>query len=153
MSCFLWRVLGWRHFLTTFLFCFCFMLFLFCCCCFLSLISGASWFEEPILPPMWHSHLNQILYSPSLMRDRQTDRDRQRQRSSPSLSATSFLQFTPRFQSFKVLLSFLHTNTSKSYTEAGIISLSEQRKLAISKYVIRSLAVINSVTRNFYRFK
>ena len=43
-------------------------------------------------------------------------------------------------------MSFLHTNTSKSYTEAGMISLSEQRKLAISKYVIRSLAVINSVT-------
>ena len=47
----------------------------------------------------------------------------------------------------------VHTNTSKSYTEAGMISLSEQRKLAISKYVIRSLAVINSVTRNFYRFR
>ena len=40
----------------------------------------------------------------------------------------------------------VHTNTSKLYTEAGMISLSEQRKLAISKYVIRSLAVINSVT-------
>ena len=40
----------------------------------------------------------------------------------------------------------LDTNTSKSYAEAGIISLSEQRELTISKHVIRSLAVINSVT-------
>ena len=48
----------------------------------------------------------------------------------------------------------VHTNTSKSYAEAGMISLSEQRKLAISKYVIKSLAVINSVTEDFfYRFK
>ena len=44
----------------------------------------------------------------------------------------------------------VHTNTSKSYTEAGMISLSEQRKLAISKYVIRSLAVINSVTEEIF---
>ena len=44
----------------------------------------------------------------------------------------------------------VHTNTSKSYAEAGIISLSEQRKLAISKYVIRSLAVINSVTEEIF---
>ena len=36
----------------------------------------------------------------------------------------------------------VHTNTSKSYAEA-VISLSEQRILAISKYVIRSLAVGN----------
>jgi len=28
----------------------------------------------------------------------------------------------------------VHTNTSKSYAEAGMISLFEQRKLAISKY-------------------
>ena len=42
------------------------------------------------------------------------------------------------------------TNTSKSYAEAGMISLSEQRKLAISKYVIRNLAVINSVTEDFF---
>ena len=42
----------------------------------------------------------------------------------------------------------VHTNTSKSYAEAGI-SLSEQRKLAISKYVYRSLAVINSITEEF----
>ena len=49
----------------------------------------------------------------------------------------------------------VHTNTSKTYAEAGIMSLSEQRKLAISKYVIRSLAVINSVTEDlfFYKFK
>ena len=48
----------------------------------------------------------------------------------------------------------VHKNTSKSYAEAGMISLSEQRKLAISQYVIRSLAVINSVTEYFfYRFK
>ena len=44
----------------------------------------------------------------------------------------------------------VHTNTSKLYTEAGMISLSEQRKLAISKYVIRSLAVINSVTEEIF---
>ena len=44
----------------------------------------------------------------------------------------------------------VHTNTSKSYAEAGIISLSEQRKLAISKYVIRSLAVINSATEDTF---
>ena len=44
----------------------------------------------------------------------------------------------------------VHTNTSKSYAEAGMISLSEQRELAISKCVIRSLAVINSVTEDFF---
>ena len=32
----------------------------------------------------------------------------------------------------------VHTNTSKSYAEAGIISISEQRKLAISE-VLQSL--------------
>ena len=42
----------------------------------------------------------------------------------------------------------VHANTSKTYAEAEMISLSEQRKLAISKYVIRNIAVIN-----FYRFK
>ena len=31
-----------------------------------------------------------------------------------------------------------------------MISLSKQRKLAISKYVIRSLVVINSVTEDFF---
>ena len=46
----------------------------------------------------------------------------------------------------------VHTNTSKSYAEAGMLSLFEQRKLAISKYVIRSLAVINSVTDIFFNF-
>ena len=44
----------------------------------------------------------------------------------------------------------VRTNTNKSYAEAGMISLSEQRKLAISKYVIRSLAVINSVTEDLF---
>ena len=44
----------------------------------------------------------------------------------------------------------VHTNTSKSYAEAGVISLSERRKLAISKYVIRRLAVINSVTEDIF---
>ena len=37
----------------------------------------------------------------------------------------------------------VHTNTNKSYAEAGMISLSEQRKLAVSKYVITCHAVIN----------
>ena len=41
------------------------------------------------------------------------------------------------------------TNTIKSYAGAGIIYLSEQRKLAVSEYVIRSLAVIKSVTEEF----
>ena len=41
----------------------------------------------------------------------------------------------------------VHTN--KSYAEAGMIFILEQRKLAVSKYVIRSLAVINSVTEEF----
>ena len=43
-----------------------------------------------------------------------------------------------------------HTNANKSYTEAGMIYLSEQRKLAVSKYVIRSLAIINSVTEDMF---
>ena len=41
----------------------------------------------------------------------------------------------------------VHTN--KSDAKAGRIFPSKQRKLAISKYVIRSLAVINSVTEEF----
>ena len=44
----------------------------------------------------------------------------------------------------------VHTNTIKTYTEAGMISLSEQRKLAVSKYVIRSLSVTNSVTEEMF---
>ena len=40
----------------------------------------------------------------------------------------------------------VQTNTINSYREAGMISLSEQRKLAVSKCVIRSLSVTNSVT-------
>ena len=42
------------------------------------------------------------------------------------------------------------TNTIKSYAEAGIIYLSEQLKLAVSEYVIRSLAVIKSVAEDFF---
>ena len=42
----------------------------------------------------------------------------------------------------------VHTSTSICYTAAIIISLSEQHKLAISKYVIRRLPVINSVTED-----
>ena len=44
----------------------------------------------------------------------------------------------------------VNTNISKSYAEAGMISLSEPRKLAISKYVIKCLVVINSVTEEFF---
>ena len=44
----------------------------------------------------------------------------------------------------------VHTNTSKTYAEPGTISLSERRKLVISKYVIRSLAVINSETEEIF---
>ena len=44
----------------------------------------------------------------------------------------------------------VHTKTIKTYTEAGMISLSEQRKLAVSKYVIRSLSVTNSVTEEIF---
>ena len=43
-----------------------------------------------------------------------------------------------------------HTNTSKSYAEAGMIPFSKQPKLAISKHVIRSLAVINLVTEEIF---
>ena len=46
----------------------------------------------------------------------------------------------------------VHTNTIKSYEEAGMIFISEQRKLAFSKFVIRSLAVINSVREDFLFF-
>ena len=44
----------------------------------------------------------------------------------------------------------VHTNTNKSYAEAGMICLSEQRKLVVSKYVIRSLGVIKSVTEEYF---
>ena len=44
----------------------------------------------------------------------------------------------------------VHTNTSKSYADAGMIPLSTQHKLVISKYVIRSLAVINSVREEIF---
>ena len=44
----------------------------------------------------------------------------------------------------------VHTDALKSYADAGMISLSEQRKLAVLKYVIWSLAVINSVTEDIF---
>ena len=44
----------------------------------------------------------------------------------------------------------MHTNTIKTYTEAGLISLSEQRKLTVSKYVTRSLPVTNSITEETF---
>ena len=40
----------------------------------------------------------------------------------------------------------VHTNTLKCYKEANILSLNEQRILDVSKYVVRSLCVKNSVT-------
>ena len=40
-------------------------------------------------------------------------------------------------------------HTNKSYTEAGMISLSD-RKLAVSEYAVRSLAVNNSVTEEMF---
>ena len=42
----------------------------------------------------------------------------------------------------------VHTN--KSDAKAGRIFPSKQRKLVVSKYVSRSLAVINSVTEDFF---
>ena len=56
-----------------------------------------------------------------------------------------------RYKNVITLINFF----SEIEKKAGMIYLSEQRKLAISKYVIRSLAVINSVTEDifFYRFK
>ena len=47
----------------------------------------------------------------------------------------------------------VHTNTNKSYAEARMISLSEQRKLAVSKYVTRSIAIINSVTEEILKIQ
>ena len=38
-----------------------------------------------------------------------------------------------------------HANIDNTYKEAHLLSLSDQRKLAVSKYVIRSLSVPNSV--------
>ena len=40
-----------------------------------------------------------------------------------------------------------HTHAIKTYIQAGMLSLSEQRKLAVSKYVIKNLSVTNSVTK------
>ena len=39
----------------------------------------------------------------------------------------------------------VHANTLNTYKEAGLLPLCEQRKLAVSKYVVRSLAVTNFV--------
>ena len=44
----------------------------------------------------------------------------------------------------------VHTNTIKTYTEAGTISLAEQRQLTVSKYVIRRLSVTNSLTQDIF---
>jgi ribonuclease HI len=38
----------------------------------------------------------------------------------------------------------VHSNTVKTYKEAGILSLSEHRKLSVAKYIIRGLSVPNS---------
>ena len=39
----------------------------------------------------------------------------------------------------------VHTNTMKSYKESNVLPLTDQRELAVTKYVIRALAVKNSV--------
>jgi len=39
----------------------------------------------------------------------------------------------------------VHSNTLKTYKEVGFLSLSEQRKLAAAKYMVRSISVDNSV--------
>ena len=44
----------------------------------------------------------------------------------------------------------IHTNSLKSYKEVGLLSLSEHRKLASSKYVIHSLSVENSVSPEIF---
>ena len=44
----------------------------------------------------------------------------------------------------------IHTNSSKSYKEVDLLSLSKHRKLASSKYVIRSLSVENSVSPEIF---
>ena len=43
-----------------------------------------------------------------------------------------------------------HTNTLNTYKEAHILPLSEQRKVAVSKYVIRSMAVPNFVQNEIF---
>ena len=44
----------------------------------------------------------------------------------------------------------VHASTIKSYKETCILPLSEQRKLAVSKYLIRSLSVPNSVREEMF---
>ena len=44
----------------------------------------------------------------------------------------------------------VHTNTLKTYKEANLLSLDDQRKLAAAKYVTRSLSVCNSVTNEIF---
>ena len=44
----------------------------------------------------------------------------------------------------------IHTNTIKCYHAANILPIHDQRKLAASKYVIRSLSVINSVKDDIF---
>ena len=44
----------------------------------------------------------------------------------------------------------VHTNTLKTYQESRLPSLSEQRQHAVSKYVVRSLSVPNSVCEELY---
>jgi len=44
----------------------------------------------------------------------------------------------------------IHASTAKSYKEAGILPLCDQRKLAVSKYVVRSLSVPNSVSEELF---
>ena len=44
----------------------------------------------------------------------------------------------------------VHTNTMLSYKEAGVVSISKNRELATSKYVIRSLTINNSVKEEIF---
>ena len=43
----------------------------------------------------------------------------------------------------------VHTNTIKTYTEACMISLSEERKLAVSKFVIRTQSLTRQQNKMF----
>ena len=47
----------------------------------------------------------------------------------------------------------VHSNTHKTYKEAGLLSLFENRKLAVSRYVIRSLSVPNSVREEIFFYQ
>ena len=44
----------------------------------------------------------------------------------------------------------MHTNTINTYKEANLLSLSDQRKLSVAKYVTRCLSVSNSVTNEIF---